>query len=179
MPFVHIEGQLTSTAFAQTPVAPDEDTQISLRATDSWPVDDTEIQALAKRIVGVASNQPQKLKTIMAWLGDPANLRVGGETGSRYGVSKVVEQRFGNCWDYSDLCITLCRASGIPARQVFGWLHRGEGHVWSEVLLDDHWLQVDATTGYACGSHYIPLIVSQDGAMPLVYVSSIKITPIP
>jgi transglutaminase-like putative cysteine protease len=101
------------------------------------------------------------------------HIRFGGPvTGSRYGVRQVLDQGFGHCWDFSDVCVTLCRAAGVPSRQVAGWLHEQSGHIWAEVLLEGKgWQQVDPTAGMACGSDYIPYLVSETGEMTLVYLS--------
>jgi len=74
--------------------------------------------------------------------------------------------------------VTLCRAAGVPCRQVFGWLHGESGHVWAEVLIEDKgWRQVDPTAGMGCDSRYVPFIASENGAMPLVYTSMPRLTP--
>jgi transglutaminase-like putative cysteine protease len=117
------------------------------------------------------------VKAILEWLIPGKNLRFGGKAaGSRHGVAQVLQQGFGHCWDFSDCCVALCRASGIPCRQVAGWLHGGEGHVWSEVLIQGQgWVQIDPTAGMPCGSDYIPYLVSEDGEMPLVYLSAVRV----
>jgi len=89
---------------------------------------------------------------------------------------KVLDQKFGHCWDFSDVFVTLCRASDIPARQVTGWLHGLSGHVWAEVLVDGNaWKPVDPTSGIRCGSDYIPFMSSADGEISLLYLSEVEI----
>ena len=98
---------------------------------------------------------------------------------SRYGVKPTLEQGFGRCWDFSDLFVTLCRAAGIPCRQVAGWLYGQSGHVWAEVLVEDKgWQQVDPSAGMACGSDYIPWFTTETGAMPILYLSMPVIEPV-
>lgn len=53
----------------------------------------------------------------------------------------------GDCTDYSDLFVALCRAQGIPARAVEGyttsWSNVAQ-HSWAEVWLRDHgWVSFD------------------------------------
>src|SRR5438105_3918224 len=95
--------------------------------------------------------------------------RFGGESvGSRYGARQALSQGFGHCWDKSDVFVCLCRAAGVPARQVGGWVRGVEGHVWAEVLLEgEGWLAVDATTTWlGVSADYVPLWVSEDGRIP-------------
>jgi len=87
----------------------------------------------------------------------------------------VIKQRFGHCWDYSDLFITLARSAGIPCRQVYGWLYGQSGHVWVEVLTAEGWRAVDPTAGMGCDSRYIPLFASENGSVDCVYTSMPKI----
>jgi transglutaminase-like putative cysteine protease len=114
---------------------------------------------------------------ILDWLVPGKNLKYGGQAlGSRYGVKNVLKQRFGRCWDFSDCFVTLCRAVGVPCRQVMGWLHGESGHVWAEVLIEGKgWRQVDPTAGMGCDCRYIPYLASEAGPVSLVYVSAVNI----
>jgi hypothetical protein len=73
--------------------------------------------------------------------------------------------------------VTLCRASGVPCRQVGGWLYGCSGHIWAEVIMGDKWVQVDPTggPGTKCGIYHIPYFVTEDGHMPVLYMSLPKI----
>lgn len=147
-----------------------------LRATASWPSDDPAIVALARRITAGKTSRLQKVNAILAWLQPGRNIRFGGPvTGSRYGVKKVLKQKYGHCWDFADCFVTLCRAVDIPCRQVAGWLYGSEGHIWAEVLYDDQglWQQVDPTGGTVapCGIYHVAYLTSEDGGFPLVYLS--------
>src|SRR6185503_17569840 len=97
--------------------------------------------------------------------------RYGGDVvGSRYGATKVIAQGFGRCWDQSDAFVVLCRAAGVPARQVGGWLKGSEGHIWADVVVEDGILAVDpGTTWLGVFEYYGPLWVSDDGRTPFVY----------
>lgn len=175
--FLPIEGTIVSQTGALTPDSPDREALIA--GNDRWPVDDPEIQKLAKSICGNAADDRAKVEALLKWF-HPKNGEInfaGDITGSRYGVAKVMEQRYGHCWDFSDLFITLARANGIPCRQIFGWIHGISGHVWAEVFLEEQqgWLQVDPTTTLPCGSDYIPFAYSDDGEHSMVYVSPVKI----
>ncbi len=150
-----------------------------LAATAFWPVDAPKVKALANKITEGCNSKQEKVKAILKWLTPGANIKFGGPvTGSRYGVKKVLEQRYGHCWDFSDCFVTLCRASGIPCRQLAGWLYGLSGHVWAEVLYETKgWQQVDPTggNGLKCGIYHIPYLVSEDGNMSILYLSMPKI----
>jgi transglutaminase-like putative cysteine protease len=137
---------------------------------------------LAHRITRGKSTREQKAHAILAWLAPGKNIRYSGNTGSRWGTLKVLHQKSGHCWDFSDCFVTLCRAVGVPARQVGGWLYGSSGHIWAEYFTDeDRWQQVDPTGGglVACGIYHIPYFTSEDGEMPIVYLAMPTIEVIP
>ena len=146
-----------------------------LGPTQFWPVDDPHIEALARKITADLETQEARVKAVLKWLTPGKNIRFKGPvTGSRYGVRKVLEQGFGRCWDFCDCFVTLCRAAGVPCRQVAGWLYGASGHIWAEALIEGKgWQQVDPTGGtlVQCGIYHIPWLTSEDGSMPVLYVS--------
>ena len=90
----------------------------------------------------------------------------------------MFEQKFGHCWDFADCFVTLCRAADVPSRQVAGWLYGSSGHVWAEFYREGKgWQQVDPTGGglLRCGIYHIPYFTSEDGEMPILYVSMPRI----
>ena len=168
---MEVTGKVTSQADGVTPADPDSAGKCLL-ATKLWPVGNAAIQRLATQITENATDARSKVEAIQSWLHSEQGVRFGGDiTGSRYGTAQVIKQRFGHCWDFSDVFITLCRASGVPSRQVYGWIYASEGHVWAEVLIDGDWHSVDPTAALSCGSDYVPLATSVDGIMPLIYAS--------
>jgi len=159
-----------------------DDTSTWTVATESWPVGAPEVQAAVKEALG--DDQPESLQEraerVLAWV--HAHVRYGGDVvGSRYGTTKVIAQGFGRCWDQSDVFVTLCRAAGVPARQVGGWLRGGEGHVWAEIDVGeapDHHLafSVDpGTTWLGVSEDYVQVWESSDGRIPFVYWGAPKI----
>lgn len=152
----------------------------STASTPFWPVDDADMQSLAKRLTKDAKTDRERILAIQRYVG--IDLRYSGTTGSRWGTKKVVGQGFGQCWDKSDVLVTLARAVGIPARQIAGWVPIiNSGHVWAEVRLrDEGWIPVDPTTPWlGISQDYIPLYATDDGAMPIVYLGWPKITTLP
>ena len=66
---------------------------------------------------------------------------------------EIYERRGGMCRDFAHLGVTFCRALGIPARYVFGYLPDigipgpfppMDFHAWFEVFLGDRWWTYDA-----------------------------------
>jgi transglutaminase-like putative cysteine protease len=148
-----------------------------LTSTEHWPSTDPEVVALAKQIVGARTDVEDKVAALLDWCAPGKNWRYDGvNPGSRHGVKQVLKQGYGRCWDFSDGFITLCRAANVPCRQVMGWLHGVSGHVWAEVLLEGKgWRQVDPTAGMGCDYRYVPLVTSETGQTPLVYVSAVTV----
>ncbi|MAE62134.1 MAG: hypothetical protein CMJ49_12355 [Planctomycetaceae bacterium] len=143
-------------------------------ATPFWPADDPRIKALAERITEGHLTNEDKAMAILQWLTPGKNLKYSGQTGSRWGVIKVLTQKSGHCWDFADCFVTLCRAADVPARQVAGWLYGASGHVWAEFYRQSKgWQQVDATGGGAlpCGIYHIPYFTTDTGDMPILYVA--------
>jgi hypothetical protein len=156
-----------------------EDLSPSLtKETAHWPVNNDKIKALAETITRGKIGNEAKANAIIEWLAPGRNIKYTGETGSRWGTLKILEQRFGHCWDFSDCFVTLSRAAGVPARQVAGWLYASSGHVWAEYYRPGvGWQQVDPTGAgvLQCGIYHIAYFTSEDGEMPIVYLSMPKI----
>ena len=149
-----------------------------LEPTPHWPVNDAKIKELAAQITANKSGNDAKASAILAWLAPGKNLRYTGVTGSRWGTLKALDQKFGHCWDFSDCFVTLCRAAGVPSRQVAGWLYGSSGHVWAEYYREGKgWQQVDPTGGgvLPCGIYHIAYFTTEDGEMPIVYLAMPKI----
>ena len=178
IPQVDVSAVITSEPFAITPSQRKAEKEL-LEATEFWPSTDEEIVTLARQITGQSTGAGDKVAALLAWFSDKKNFKYDDRiVGSRYGVKTALRQRFGMCWDYSDCFVTLCRASGVPCRQVYGWLYPLGGHVWAEVLIEGKgWRQVDAHAGMGCDSRYVPFVASESGAMPLVYTSAVRIVP--
>lgn len=69
-----------------------------------------------------------------------------------WGAARAIELKKGDCTEYSDLFVALCRAKGIPARVVSGYTvgfgPTTKGHNWVEAYLNDYgWVPFDPTAG--------------------------------
>lgn len=99
--------------------------------------------------------------------------------GSRLGstASETLARGSGVCQDHAHLFIACCRAWGIPARYVSGYLHTSaeDGrhlatHAWAEALVDYlGWVSFDPCNRQSATPAYVRLVVAFDdqGAAPL------------
>jgi transglutaminase-like putative cysteine protease len=65
-------------------------------------------------------------------------------------AAEVFENPKGDYSEHSVLLAALCRATGIPARVVFGYMYASGifgGYVWVEVWIKDQWYPLDAVLG--------------------------------
>lgn len=75
----------------------------------------------------------------------------------------------GVCQDHAHVMIACCRALGVPARYVSGYLLTGRddhiaSHAWVDVWLARHerWFAIDVTNGTPGGLHHCRLAVGRD-----------------
>ncbi len=178
VPYAQVTADIEASAERETDLSAPSG-KSCLSSTAFWPASDPEIKALAEDIGKGLASPKGKVDAFLEWLAPGKNIAFGGPvTGSRWGVAKVISQRFGCCWDFSDCFITMCRAVGIPARQIGGWFYGMEGHIWAEVFCGDGWKQVDPTGGgrLDCGIYHIPYFRSDTGAMPVLYLDRPRIS---
>lgn len=83
------------------------------------------------------------------------------------GAEAMLENKAGDCGEYSFLFAAWCRSLGIPARTIVGSWARGrtQAHVWNEVFLEGAgWAPVDASL--ASLAHDAPWFVWLMGKRP-------------
>lgn len=83
-----------------------------------------------------------------------ASVDYAGYTPEDFGALYALRQRRGDCSEYACLVVALCRAAGIPARMVEGYVTDRsfapkpmDFHDWAEVLVGGQWRVVDAQKG--------------------------------
>ena len=186
VPVVRVEATVPVAPFS--PYAPGEpiDVYHLTRATDPWPMAHREVhKAFLEPVDSLVWNPYapllDRIEYILCWVNRKVAF-AGEKVGSRYGTVRVLEQRYGHCWDQSDAFISICRRAKIPARQAGGWLYDAEGpgtgHIWAQVYSDSlGWLSVDPTCSWiGVTEDYVPLWISETGHPPLVYASMPEIT---
>src|SRR5262249_49646427 len=89
-------------------------------------------------------------------------------------AADVLAARSGVCQDLAHVLIGLCRAAGIPARYVSGYIlttpngtapNRGgdRSHAWAEVWTPSHgWRGLDPTNDLLAGDHHVKIAVGRD-----------------
>lgn len=76
----------------------------------------------------------------------------------------------GVCQDHAHLFIAACRARGLPARYVSGYVHPGDAphaasHAWADVYLQQQgWVSIDVTHRRFASDHLCRLAVGRDYA---------------
>jgi hypothetical protein len=115
--------------------------------------DDPDIEEVAKTIVGDEQNAWAAAKKIAEWVSQKMepNYDVGFAS-----AKEILENRQGDCSEFTVLMVALCRSVGIPARAAVGVMY-GQGifayHMWPEVYvgdwvaLDAKWLAIDKQSG--------------------------------
>jgi len=122
-----------------------------LGATSLGPIDG-EVKALADKITAGKKTVAERARAIYDWTAENMH-RDPNITGCGKGdVYALLKSSSGKCTDISSVFIALCRASGVPAREVFG-IRLGKKaeeeitfyqHCWAEIFLPGHgWMSVD------------------------------------
>lgn len=87
-------------------------------------------------------------------------------------VREVIQSRQGVCQDFTHVMIGLCRALGIPARYVSGYLYDGldpglrgaqASHAWCEVFVPGRgWFGLDPTNNTLADERHIKIATGRD-----------------
>ncbi len=96
----------------------------------------------------VADSRAGTAKRIYDWVS--GSLRYDGYDGKERGALYALDQRKGDCTEFMYLFSALCRADGIPARCMAGYVIQNNAllkpagyHNWAEVYLDGTWQTAD------------------------------------
>jgi tetratricopeptide (TPR) repeat protein len=128
-------------------------------------------QQLAATIRGEAEDPQQIARRIKSWV--KGNLRYCLQSNAP-DAWHVLRTRRGDCSEHALLYVTLCRAAGIPAREVSGLVYTSEGtlggHAWAEIHDGQRWITVDPTWDqfYVDGAH-VALTYGQDSIPDWIY----------
>jgi transglutaminase-like putative cysteine protease len=112
------------------------------------------IESTAAPIVALAAtlrraDAAQTARAVYDWVA--ANLEYAGYLPDDLGALRALADRRGDCTEYATLAVALCRANGIPARMMGGYVcdrdvapRAADYHNWAEVCLDGEWRLLDA-----------------------------------
>jgi len=117
-----------------------------LKPTPLMEVDDPDVRALAKRLLGDAKDARDGARRIAEYVFSA--LRKGSPAIPDPTAKEILRERTGDCSEHSLLFTALCRAAGIPARRCSGWVCVGGdwgGHGWCEIWVG-LWIGADPTT---------------------------------
>ncbi len=140
-------GQARLTSGGQVPAEADEPGEY-LKHEKYIEKDHREIRRAADGIEG--ETESDIVKGIYDYVLDNMEYSVLGR--KDWGAVKALELGKGDCTEYSDLFVALCRAKNIPARVVSGYTVgfglSSTGHNWAEVYLNDYgWVPFDPSAG--------------------------------
>lgn len=95
-------------------------------------------------------------------------------TGVGTTVPEILAHKTGVCQDFAHVLIALCRAIGIPARYVSGYIVRdaasaaptrgaGASHAWVEAFTPTHgWRGFDPTNDLVASEHHVKMAIGRD-----------------
>ncbi|MHC4623786.1 MAG: transglutaminase-like domain-containing protein [Planctomycetota bacterium] len=119
-----------------------------LEEEDYIEKNDPRIRQIAESMAG--KNEIEVVEKIYNYVHDNMDYEVPGE--KALGAVKAAEGGKGDCSEYSDLFVAICRAKGIAARVVTGYTVRFDKispkHHWAEVYLRGYgWVPFEASWG--------------------------------
>ena len=108
--------------------------------------DDADINRLAQKLK--ASESVKTAQNIYRWVAD--NVRYAGYVKNTRGARYALTHKKGDCTEFANLFVALCRADRIPARIIGGYVLKNSAvvkpasyHNWAEFYLDGVWNAVD------------------------------------
>lgn len=126
--------------------APRADLPIFLKAEPRIEADSPEIIGLAKQLKG--RNTLSTAESTFRWVAE--NLRYSGYSANDRGALYALRKKQGDCTEYMSLFVALCRANGIPARGIGGYvcpanmiLKPNDYHNWAEFYENGTWQLAD------------------------------------
>jgi transglutaminase-like putative cysteine protease len=129
-----------------------------LQPAEFWEVDNEQIEAEARSIVGNEDDVFDILTEVYVSVIDSIDYSQVKRFGlnERRGALATLNGGSAVCMEYSDLYLTLLRNRGVPARAVFGYGYDSrlpadsqEPHQWVQAYLPEqaNWISVDVTWG--------------------------------
>lgn len=101
-----------------------------------------------KEIVGDSTDTTEKAKKLAQWVFKTLKKSYADNADT---ALEVLDRKAGDCTEHTLLFVTLCRAAGIPAREVGGLAYVRASkpllgwHAWAEIHDGHQWVSVDPT----------------------------------
>lgn len=127
-----------------------------------------EADQVAREIAPPSLADLERVERIGAWVYQSMRFQKG-VTNINTAASAALAGKAGVCQDFAHVMLGICRAAGLPARYVSGFVP-GEGymHAWVEVLVREqadgsaYWLGFDPTQNRATDGRYLVVGVGRD-----------------
>jgi transglutaminase-like putative cysteine protease len=129
------------------------------------------IGALAKEHLGGQGDLRDKLFSLAGGVGERVHY-TKGSTSVEDAATAALARGEGVCQDQAHVFIACCRAAGIPARYVSGYLYTGSSaagdtaasHAWVDAWIAESkaWLGIDVTNREPASAHHCRLAVGRD-----------------
>jgi len=124
----------------------DQDTNLYLKDEENFRIKAKNIQEASAKINGV--DREETAKNIFNYVINSLDYHIFFDQDR--GAKKALKDGRGDCTEYSELMVTLCRAKSIPARIVMGLIPHSNGsvghHNWVEVYFPKYgWVAFDPT----------------------------------
>ncbi|MFW9994864.1 MAG: transglutaminase family protein [Candidatus Odinarchaeota archaeon] len=164
--FVHFRATVHDGGDARYP-DPGVNRDTWLSVTDMIDHDTPEITAKANELTKNYKRDKDKVTAIFNFVNTEMSYMLHSPSNN---ASEVLEKMVGDCSEYSLLSVALCRAAGVPAREVTGYAYSSElgivgDHSWFEWLDEENtWNVADAQTEMftEIPANYYPLVHGRD-----------------
>ncbi len=141
------------------------DTEVYFKGSKLWPIEDEKVQRIKNKILEGEREVFNVVKLIFEFVNQSFEYEVNG---IRMSAAEILQTRKGDCSEFSDLFVTLCRACNIPARIIggFTWDRNGDvltPHAWCEVFTKQGWIPLDPLWGFLQGISFFHIMFSKEG----------------
>jgi transglutaminase-like putative cysteine protease len=136
-------------------------------ATTALTQPDATLRALAERALGRHPPTAANLMLLAEAVGAAVRYTPGA-TEVHHGAAQALALGEGVCQDQAHVFVACCRAVGVPARYVSGYVHAGAGviasHAWAEAWLgpEHGWHSIDITHNELAGARHCRIAVGRD-----------------